>query len=656
MLITLALVALSVSVSAGPLDKIDKIPSGELLPPTAYLEEGTAPAKVEEPVAFSVKLPAKLTDIKEASVADFGASPSSPDNWQAFTDAIAFCRDQGIHRLTIPLGIYHFATPRELSLEGLTDFTLDGQSAELIFQYPTGNNAAMVAIENCQRVLVENLIIDWDVEVDPVASIAEVVQTNPVVGYIDIRFTEWEHFPKRDVRVTFLNPMDPETGTLGRPDVFWAGGWRFSGQSEWLNDNTLRLSIAPGNEDFFAEQYLPGLRLRVSHYRYNLSGIKLEDSTNLTLRDVTIHATPGHGIAGGVDVDHLAMQRVRVVRRAQPRHVISSCNDQLHLYNTRGFLLFEDCEFADGGDDGINIHDNSSSGITVVDGRTLELHNLQKWSHEIEAGDEIELRRPNLSPLGYRSFVQSSEWDDAGRNCRITLADDLPDDLPGDTVVFYRRFEAHDIIVSNCTFRDNRGRGMLVKGTRMLIENCRFLRTQLPGLVITAGTEKRWSEGYGVRDVTIRDNLFDHCNTMSRGYYEWGSYDTTERSATLYLRTYTLRSDYPIFQDVLIERNRFIHTPKELIFISSAGGVNVRDNTFQNPDRHIQSSPLRGIIEVRQSSDIAITDNIWQASAYTPNAGILYDPDTVSGILIKNNRIMPVEPQGDHELTGQTQP
>ncbi|WP_309380811.1 right-handed parallel beta-helix repeat-containing protein [Cerasicoccus frondis] len=639
--LALATIASLLPISAQSIEPAGELPSGTLVPPTASIGQEAPPTEIIEPTEFTVDLPREPKDAKEASVASFGASPSSPDNWQAFTDAIAFCRSEGVHRLTIPPGVYHFTTPEAVSFENLTDFTLDGQGAELIFQYPTGNNAAMVQIQNCKRVLIEHLTIDWNVEADPVASFTEVVQTNPAERYLDIRFTEWQKFPKRDARMTFLNPIDPQTGAMGRPDVFWAGTWRLTGQSEWLNDNTLRIFIKPGHEEFFARQYYPGLPLRVSHYRYNLTGVKLMNSTQLTLRDVTIHATPGHGIAGGVDVHHMAMQRVRVIRRNQPRHAISSANDQIHLYNTQGFLRFDDCEFADGGDDGINIHENSSSGVAIIDNRTLDLYNLQQWSHQIEVGDEIELRRQDLSPLGYRSRIESRNWDTTGRECRVTLADELPNDLPDDAIVFYRRFDTHNIIVRNCIFRDNRGRGMLAKGQKMLIENCQFLRTQLPGLIITAGSEKRWSEGFGVNNVTIRNNLFDHCNTMSRGYYEWGSYDTVERSATLYLRTYTMRSNYPIFQNVLIENNKFIHTPKELLFISSAHGVTVQGNVFQNPEPHLQASPLRGLIEVRQASDVAIIDNTWEASPHTPNAGILYDPNTVSGFFVKNNRITP---------------
>ena len=84
----------------------------------------------------------------------------------------------------------------------------------------------------------------------------------------DLKFVDYERFPRRDLRLAVLSPLDRRTMSVGAAGTdtkyleLHPGSNRPSG--EWLSANELRLQLPPW----------PGLRqgdlLRAQHYYYDL--------------------------------------------------------------------------------------------------------------------------------------------------------------------------------------------------------------------------------------------------------------------------------------------------------------------------------------------------------------------------------------------------
>ena len=74
-----------------------------------------------------------------------------------------------------------------------------------------------------------------------------------------------------------------------------------------------------------------------------------------------------------------------------------------------------------------------------------------------------------------------------------------------------------DVIIRRCLIQKNRARGMLI-GSRgkVLIEDNVFHTSG--AAILFEGDGSYWFEQAGVRDVTLRNNLFDNCN-----YGVWGN-------------------------------------------------------------------------------------------------------------------------------------
>lgn len=73
------------------------------------------------------------------------------------------------------------------------DFELDGKGAKFIF---LRTEKESFLINDCERLLLRNLSCDWDWAADPLASVVEVMRTDP--GTVDFKFVEYDRFPRRD--------------------------------------------------------------------------------------------------------------------------------------------------------------------------------------------------------------------------------------------------------------------------------------------------------------------------------------------------------------------------------------------------------------------------------------------------------------------------
>ena len=79
--------------------------------------------------------------------------------------------------------------------------------------------------------------------------------------------------------------------------------------------------------------------------------------------------------------------------------------------------------------------------------------------------------------------------------------------------------EYPDVLIKGCRMRGNRARGLLLGSRgRTVIEDCYF---HIAGAAILfEGDGNFWYEQSGVRDVTIRNNIFENGNY---GSLNWGN-------------------------------------------------------------------------------------------------------------------------------------
>lgn len=534
--------------------------------------------------------------VYEVSAEAFGVKPGKDIcNTEPFAAALAYCGSHGIGKLTVPKGTYYFKScsgQAHILLDGMENFVIDGQGSEFIFE----TLHSYISLLNCRRILVKNLTLDWNCDIAPLASVGVVTQVAEDGGFIECAFPEYDRVPE-DMRFSIVGPFDPARYIPGCP-----GGIEFrpyenthvkkskdeesdrkmqelvrelSGvflpRQERTGASTLRFYTA--NPKFTREHFRPGDCFRFRHYEYDILTIPICDSKDVTLENITLYSSPGSGFVGNGEISGLHFKGCRVTVRPGTLRSISTATDCLHVCNSQGNFIIEDCEFGYAGDDCINIHDNSSMGVTIVDDHTLLALRVTREAVLFEEGYPVELRKHDLSPTGYSSRLTAVAYRPEDRACLLTFEDPLPSGLSKDTVLWNKRFSTENYIIRRCRFVNNRARGVLLQGSNGLVEDNVFENIQGAAIQIETGCESRWSEGHGVRNLILRNNVIRSCDRNA-----W-------QMAVLYMGVYLPggRTEESVFENVLIEKNSFIDCPRLAMFLSSCRNVIVRDNIVINP-------------------------------------------------------------------------
>ncbi|MBS1369875.1 MAG: right-handed parallel beta-helix repeat-containing protein [Lentisphaeria bacterium] len=582
---------------------------------------------------FEVDLPRNSAGAS-VDASRFGVAEENPDNVPALNRALEFCRKSGAARLTVKKGAYRMTSDAALLLDGMKDFEFDGGGSVFVF---CKQREPDMKIRNCERVALRNFSFDWDWEADPLASIVRVRRSDR--GSAEFEFIEYDRFPRRDSRIAYMSSYDPAAGAVGVEGGVDRSFELFAGrgnrpQLAWLSDNVLQVK-APDMHVF-----RPGEYFRIQHYYYDMPAVVMTDNRHLTLEDVNIYSCAGHAFTVGGTQQYWQFRRVRIVKPENAaRRAITCTADHCHISRSRGFFKMEECEFSFGSDDGLNAHDNAVFAVKAGP-RSVRTRNIRGIEF-FRPGDAVELRHGDYSSSGFRSQIESvREIDAKAGEYEITFAASVPDPLAGENgfVVFNWNFDTRNIIVRNSYFHDNRCRGILILARDMTIENCRFRHHPQGALKIESGyTFNSWSEGYGVDNVVVRNCRFDSVNTRdvvsdgkARDIY-MGVYMKTDPS--------NQRTDYPVLSNILFENNTFKDSFGLVAFVSSAGKVTFRNNTFLNPSARKRALPYRGGFFVTNASDVTIVNNRYVASPHVPNPGVWFDEDTVKNLVVQGNRV-----------------
>lgn len=575
--------------------------------------------------------------VSKVSVDTFGAKPvNNFCNTKAFAAAIDYCRENKIGMLTIPKGTYYFKecdTSAHLMLDGMENFLLDGEGSEFVFE----TLHSYISIRGSKRILVKNLILDWNWEKAPLASVGVITKVAEDGGYIECSFPEYEDVSE-NMKFSIVGPFDKERYTPGckggiefRPyqndhvkkskdeasdskmqELVRELSNVFLPKQEKVSKGVLRFyTVSP---DFTKQYFHRGDCFRFRHYEYDILTVPIVDATDITMENITLYSSPGSGFVGNGDICGLHFKNCKVTVRPGTARSISTATDCLHVCNSQGKFIIENCEFGYAGDDCINIHDNSSMGIEVVDSYTLLARRVVKDSVLFETGYMVELRNPDLSPVGYSSRLTKVSYQPEDRTCLLTFEEKLPEGLSRDTVLWNKRFQTHDYIIRGCRFVNNRARGILLQGSNGLVEDNVFENIQGAAIQIETGCESRWSEGHGIKNLIIRNNVIRHCDLNA-----W-------QMAVLYMGVYLPdgRTKESVFENILIEKNSFIDCPRLAIYLSSCREVTVRDNVIVNAgklplEEHnygsstmeapIYGEEYRGIIQFEKALDCTEENN-----------------------------------------------
>ncbi len=525
---------------------------------TTLVFKRRAAVKNSEPTGcaeFKVELPRKSHGAV-LYAADYGFSVSNEDNAAAINRALAECKARKASRLVLEPGTYKCFGPKGIELSGLSDFTLDGKGAVLVFwrkfpgdwdakegEYAVGSGPS-VQVRDCTRTHVKDLVCDWDWKRHPLGFFARVANVKAEVdgeSYVDFKLVGHERYPlyPDPVPVQLIQPMSDDLSGArmdGRGVRVYCEtrGGAFGSKNEWIAPDTLRVWVwvAQPNRPHGADEALRfrkglnrsvcsgfkvGETYNICHFYYGMSGINLSASKHLTLSNVRLWSCRGHGLGIGDGLEYLSLEGFRLAppTEAEARAAdvgwfgprpYTSTSDGTHCGRSRGHMSFVDCEWTRNNDDCINFHDCSTIARREGERDLLIVNRLGARYFATEAGHRIELRQETYEPTGWMGEVVSVTGN------VITVDRPLPSQSGRFFVVYDREYSTDNLLFRNCRFHHAAWARNLILANNVTLEGCRFdsfigspLRFQ------TCYTPNVWCEGMGATNIVVRGCTFENC-------------------------------------------------------------------------------------------------------------------------------------------------
>ncbi|MCF7838945.1 MAG: right-handed parallel beta-helix repeat-containing protein [Candidatus Marinimicrobia bacterium] len=438
--------------------------------------------------------------------------------------ALAACQRRGAAGLVFGPGTYHFypaAAPERhcwisnndsgfkriaFHLRGLRDFVIEGRGAHFLFH---GRINPFVA-EQCAGLCLRGFTVDWD---RSFVARAEVLARGR--DWMDLRLPPGDPGRVVDGRLVYFDDVYAELRPYLRfmeydlarrrplPDT---RDWMTDNRAEELEAGTVRVrGVSPPPR--------VGATLVIKHQARQHPAIVLDHCRQTRLEELTLHHSCGMGIIAQNCRD-VNLNRVRVTPTPDSDRLISTQDDATHFVNCSGKIGMADCLFENQWDDGTNVHGIYQRLRQRLGVLMLEVGHYQQLGIAMAApGETLEfINRRTL--LTYHQARIKSVTPFNPQFTGVTFHEPLPAAYrDGDAVANLDRTPA--LTIRDCVFRNNKPRGILVTTPRrVLIEKNTF---QTAGAAIyISGDANFWFESGGVRDVTIRRNLFEDCNFMTR--------------------------------------------------------------------------------------------------------------------------------------------
>jgi hypothetical protein len=453
------------------------------------------------------------------------------------------------------------------NLTGMHDLEIDGQGTTLLF---TGYVSPFL-IQDASNITIRNLSVDYTRTFH-----SEGIITGSGENWLDIRFEPEFPYYVADGRLQFrdqfnisypysnlleFDPVKKETAFMAKDHWIFSGG---SMPAEQLANGHVRifkegLEGTPGNVLVFG----------ASHRR--VPCFTLSDSRRVLLSDINIYHCGGMGVIAQRSSD-IELNGVKVTPSPGSGRIISITADATHFSNCSGYIRMINCLFENQKDDATNIH-----GIYAVIDSLLSpsemivrlKHSQQHGFNFIKPGVVMELAdAKSLITYGHLKVKESEPLNK--EYIRVILESAIPDSTQKFDVVAADGAYP-DVLIKNCIMRRNRARGLLL-GSRgkIVIEDNYF---HIAGsAILFEGDGTYWYEQSGVRDVTIRNNIFENCN-----YGVWGNACISVGSG---IRKDQEHSRY--HHQILVEKNTFRGFDPRLVNIYCVNGFTFRNNQIEN--------------------------------------------------------------------------
>ena len=515
-------------------------------------------------------------------------STISPAHPELLQQGILAAYAAGQTSVVIPAGVYQVpvqANGRHLDLENLSNFEIDATGATFVFQDVT---AIGMLFYNCDRVFFHGATLYYG--------------TPPFSqGVIQAIAADGSSF---DVQIELGYPTNLDDPKYFTPQII---GHLFDSKTRWWKRNvygdiygsqTQRLGpstfrIFTGSLGGAAVGDLVGFRSGTGDHIIRVIG-----SSRTTLANLTILNSANFGVAeslgGSLGPNHYTAITIKRGLRpsgAATDPLFSTSADGFHSSESRQGPDVENCSFESMPDDGIAVHGHFS-WVMEASGNTLVVSNTSVESGtNFVVGDPLRLYDINdqfVADAVVTAVTPLPNYQNTRKSARQTVLDftvgpyylitlDHAVTAGFDYLASNPNTSGSGFVLRNNTISNHRGRGMILKADNGLVEGNVINGSTISGIHV--GPEFYWSESGYSRNLTIRNN------TINNVAY-WGG-----QTGALVIAPDEGLTPAGAFQGIVIDSNLFENFDTTAVFLSSASGVRVSNNTFRNLQNAVVFAP-----------------------------------------------------------------
>ncbi|MBE6904439.1 MAG: right-handed parallel beta-helix repeat-containing protein [Ruminococcaceae bacterium] len=331
--------------------------------------------------------------------------------------------------------------------------------------------------------------------------------------------------------------------------------------------------------------------------------ITVSNCNSTSFIDVSLYASPGFALNESSGEGNMYLKNFKVVPGPKPKgataeRLRSSNGDATHFGNVKKGPTFDNCKITHCGDDCINIQ-GFFFHVLQVNGNKLTVS--PKWETPLKVGETVEGYKDDgyVSTGTAKITAFEEKRDSAWRSKIIAAYKNYDQSLADDTLIYIITLDKNlgvqagdhitsldrigsGAVVKNSYFGLNRARGIVVKGSNILIENNTFESTTHPAIV--AHADILWCESGFPTNVTIRNNKIN-ASAISSNMILDGKVDQIGAILVNVAPPNNVSGFYKCMQNknILIENNTIKNSRVFGIAVMNCDGITIKNNIIENP-------------------------------------------------------------------------
>jgi|GEM_PF-3239727 len=494
-----------------------------------------------------------------------------------------------------------------LQINNAQDFVFDGNGSTLYLTGPTHG----IDINNSQRVVIQKLTLDYGNPVDPkplwrgplFAAIGTIVPDGANSAHIVLdadtpipasfspyiyAFNLWDRKKAEVAHDDYLNTGPSDQG-CDYACISSQGQQDPSQQSMFIKEGSLYPRSNPSGR-WVASQLVPYPNRAVRVVFQQFWGMMIVDdygSSDIRIINTSVLTSPYMGITAGQGGRGLALENV--TEHPSQGRPISTVADGTHFTGLGGNIVVEGGDFTHEGDDVMNI---TVAWDTLTAVNSTDSFVTSGPDATPNVGDTLAFFDQGLGYLGSAAVQSVSPpnlppW--GGQPITVGLSSPVNWLSPGIYVTDIAHVPSR-VYISDVHIHDKVGRGILLGGFHMLVQNSSFRNMTATG--IAAIISSYFRESTGASDIAIRNNTIVGTNYVPKLYQTsidgTNYYPSKDASIAMFgdiSSTYDgawneITGIYPSFQDIEISGNTIQSTTGTGIYLTGTRNDHIDDDQF----------------------------------------------------------------------------